>query len=399
MKSVVILGSTGSIGESTLSVVRACPEQFRVVGLAARRNVAGILAQAVEFGVHEVVLSDPAAAARARACAPRGVTVHGGDDALCDLAALDTADIVVCALVGMAGLAPVLSAIEAGHDVALATKEVLVAAGQLVCERAQRTGAHLLPVDSEHSALFQCLQSRHGLPYCVRFGSDAPAVEEEVRRLVLTASGGPFAGREDLDFDQITVAQALDHPRWQMGPKVTIDSATMMNKGLEVMEAQWLLNVPVDRIDVVVHPESIVHSMVEFVDASVLAQLSLPDMRFAIQYALSWPDRIPGNLPRLDLTHLQTLHFSDPEPSRFPCLALAREAARGGGTQPTILNGANEVAVEAFLAGRIRFAGIWHAVEAVLSRHTAGQATTLAEILEADRWARATTRQVLATMS
>ena len=399
MKSIVILGSTGSIGASTLSVVRACPGQFRVVGLAARGNVAGVLAQAVEFGVRHVVLADPDAAAEARALAPAGVEVAAGGEAVAALAALPEADTVVCALVGMAGLAPVLSAIEAGHDVALATKEVLVAAGALVCAAAERTGARLMPIDSEHSALFQCLQSRHGLPYCVRFGSDAAAVEDEVRRLVLTASGGPFAGRDDLDFDTVTVAQALDHPRWQMGPKVTIDSATMMNKGLEVMEAQWLLNVPVDRIDVVVHPESIVHSMVEFVDASVLAQLSLPDMRLAIQYALTWPDRLPGGLPRLDLTHLQTLNFKNPEPARFPCLMLAREAARAGGTQPTVLNAANEIAVEAFLAGTIRFSGIWHTVEMVLERHDPGQAADLCEITEADRWAREKARQIVTELS
>jgi 1-deoxy-D-xylulose-5-phosphate reductoisomerase len=399
VKNVVILGCTGSIGENALRVVEALPGRFRVVGLAAHRNAARVLEQAARHGVSRVALSDPAAAEEARAMALAGVRVLAGLEGVVELAALADAELVVCAIVGLAALHPVLAAIEAGHDVALATKEVLVSAGELVCRRCDARGVRLLPIDSEHSALFQSMQDTRRLPWCVRRGrhDEELCIERTVRRLVLTASGGPFAQRPDLDFATVTVDDALNHPRWRMGPKVTIDSATMMNKGLEILEARWLFNVPVDRIDVVVHPESIVHSLVEFEDAAMMAQLGMPDMRIAIQYALTWPER-PANatLPRLDLPALGAMTFKAPDPRRFPCLGLARAAAHAGGAAPAILNAANEEAVAAFLARRIPFPGIWRTVETVLERRPQAACATLADVVEADAWARAEARAVMA---
>ncbi len=392
MRSLVILGSTGSIGENALRVAAALPGRLRVTGLATRTHAARVLEQAAQFGVRRVAVADPEAAAEARRRAPAGVEVMSGDDGVAELAATGEADMVLCALVGLSGLRPVLAAMEAGRDIALATKEVLVAAGARVMAERARREVRILPVDSEHSALFQCLQSPVFAPACVRAG-DAPAAqaaETRVSQLLLTASGGPFAGRCDMDFDRVTVKEALTHPRWAMGRKVTIDSATMMNKGLEIMEARWLFNVPLERIEVVVHPESIVHSLVAFVDGAWLAQLSPPDMRFAIQYAFTWPDRAAVSMPPLELSKLARLHFSAPDESRFPCLRLARQAAAAGGLFPAVLNAANEVAVERFLAGQIAFSGIWHTVEAVLARQGSGGGEAgLEAILEADRLARA----------
>lgn len=373
-KNIVILGSTGSIGESALRVVAALPDRFRIVGLAAQTKVERLLEQARLFSVARVAVGDRAAARRATQLAPAGLTVLAGPEGLEELAAQDDADIVLVAVVGMAGLSPVLAALRQGTCVALATKEVLVAAGQKVIAASRASGARILPVDSEHSAIFQCLDGQ---------GAD------RVRRLMLTASGGPFAHNPRLDLEKVTVAEALKHPRWNMGRKVTVDSATMMNKGLEIIEAHWLFGVPFDRIEVVIHPESIVHSMVEFQDGNVLAQLSVSDMRFAIQLALTWPERLDGGLPALDLARLGTLHFSAPDDARFPCLGLARAAARVGGTMPVILNAANEVAVQEFLNGQLPFPGIWRTVEQVLARHTALADPDLPDILEADRWARA----------
>ena len=373
MKHIVLLGSTGSIGENTLRVVEALSDRFRVVGLAARSNAARVLEQAAQWGVNRVALADQVAAERAAREAPAGVTVLAGEDGLCELAG-DEADLVVCAVVGMAGLRPVLAAVERGTDVALATKEVLVVAGQLVMETCARTGARLLPVDSEHSAIFQCLGGQ----------TDT----SNVRRLVLTASGGPFAARPEVDLARVTVDEALNHPRWDMGRKVTIDSATLMNKGLEIMEAHWLFGMPVDRIDVVIHPESIVHSLVEFTDGSLMAQLGLPDMRFAIQYAMTWPDRPDSGLPRLDLLEMAALHFRAPDEDRFPCLRLARMAGAAGGTLPAVLNAANEAAVEKFLAGSLPFSGIWGIVESVMAAHAVIADPTLDDLTAADRWAR-----------
>ena len=393
MKKIVILGSTGSIGENALKVVQALPGRFQVVAIAASGHAERIAAQAAEFGVEKVALMDGEAARRARTLVPRGVEVLEGMEGLCTLASLPDADLVVCAIVGMAALKPVLAAITAGHDVAIATKEVLVAAGELVCGLCHEKGVNLLPIDSEHSALFQALQDSGCTPWCVRNRKDlqpASSVEPHVARLILTASGGPFAGRLELDFATVTVAEALNHPRWKMGPKVTIDSATMMNKGLEILEARWLFDVPVDRIAVLVHPESIVHSLVEFTDGAQIAQLGVPDMRLPIQYAMTWPERV-GNptLPRLNLAQTGTLHFSEPDPTRFPCLRLVREASAAGGVATAVMNAANESAVAAFLSSRLTLPGIWQTVEAVLDEcPTVSGTPTLETILEADKWAR-----------
>ncbi len=372
-KRVVVLGSTGSIGENALRVAAALPDRIEIVGLAARSNVDRLLEQARHLNVRNIAIADPSLAAACTASHPHGIAIHAGDTGVTRLAALPDADIVLCALVGMAGLRSVLAALEQGRNVALATKEVLVAAGKTVMDTATRHHARLLPVDSEHSAIFQCID---GHP------------SSEIRRLILTASGGPFATRHDLDFDKVTAADALKHPRWNMGRKVTVDSATLMNKGLEIMEAHWLFGIPYDRIEVVIHPESIVHSMVEFVDGSVLAQLSPPDMRFAIQHALTYPDRVDGRLPALDLANMGPLHFHAPDLIRFPCLRLARQAAITGGSMPAVLNAANEIAVDRFLIGQLAFSGIWHTVEAVMNLHHVINEPTLDDIDRADHWAR-----------
>ncbi len=393
MKQLAILGSTGSIGENALRVVSALPGQFSVSGLAAQRNWRRLLEQAVEYNVSRVALADEAAAAECREAAPEGVEVLCGEAGVCEIATSDN-DLLLCAIVGMAGLMPVLSAVERGIDVALATKEVLVSAGSLVCAACEQSGSNILPVDSEHSALFQAMQHRDRLPWCLRYSKpDALPAEAEIRRLILTASGGPFAGRPDVDFDKVGVRDALNHPNWSMGSKVTIDSATMMNKGLEIMEALWLFNVPLEKIDLLVHRESIVHSLVEFVDRSMLGQLSVPDMRFAIQYAMVWPERLENPLPELDLAALGTLNFSRPDPVRFPALRLAREAADAGGTLPTVLNAANEVAVECFLKEEISFAGIWHLVEETMNEHEQKAVESVQQLLDIDDWARITARR------
>ena len=395
MKRIVILGSTGSIGENALRIVQSLPGEFQVVGLAAHRNAARVLEQAREFGVGSVALSDTAAARAARADAPAGVEILDGPNAVAELAARPDVDLVVCAIVGMAALRPALAAIEAGHDLAIATKEVLVACGAIVQRLCERHGVNLLPIDSEHSALFQALQDTRRLAWCVRNRREpgaAPAepIEDTVRRLLVTASGGPFFFRPDVDFNRVTVAEALAHPRWRMGPKVTIDSATMMNKGLEIMEARWLFNVPVERIDVLVHPQSIVHSLVEFRDGATMAQLGATDMRIAIQYAMCWPRRLANpTLPRIDLAALGALEFREPDPARFRCLALAREALAAGGAVPAAMNAANEVAVDAFLHGRIPFSGIAETIARVLGDPALPTAAdTLEDILAADAWAR-----------
>lgn len=395
-RRLIVLGSSGSIGQTTLRLLASGRTGFEVAGLAVRRDIDSLLRDAARFHVRHVAVADREAARALRARLPEGMVLHEGDEGVEELAGLE-ADVLLCALVGMSGLRPVLRAIETGKDIALATKEVLVAAGEIVMRERERRGVRITPVDSEHSAIFQCLQSAAYAPACVRTAGDAggrPA-EEAVRRLILTASGGPFAFRPELDFDKVTVADALNHPRWKMGRKITVDSASMMNKGLEIIEARWLFNVPVDRIDVVVHPESIVHSLVEFVDGAQLAELSVPDMTFAINYALTWPLRTSredfGFKPGLlDLATAGTLHFSAPDPMRFPALRLAREAVAAGGTCTAVLNGANEVAVQAFLDGQIKFSAIWRIVEEALAAHQSPpSASDLGEVFEADRWARA----------
>jgi len=377
-RRVVLLGSTGSIGCSTLKVARELADRIEIVGLAANASVAKLAQQARDTGVRHVALHDASQEAALRALLPPGVQVHLGADGLAELATLAAADIVLVAIVGTAGLHPALAAIEAGKDLAIASKEILVMAGEVITAAASRHGVKLLPVDSEHNAIFQCLDGHRG-------------GETEVARLVLTASGGPFRTLAAADLARVTPAQALQHPTWNMGPKVSIDSATLFNKGLEMIEARWLFGIGMDRITVLVHPQSIIHSMVEFCDGSVLAQLSRPDMCFPIQYALTWPDRVAGGLRAPDFTTLARLEFEAPRDEVFPALGLARRAGLSGGTLPAVLNAANEIAVDAFRSGRLPFPGIWACVAAVMDAHQVGSSDSLAAVVAADHWARQST--------
>ncbi|MBV6501126.1 MAG: 1-deoxy-D-xylulose 5-phosphate reductoisomerase [Prosthecobacter sp.] len=372
-RKVLLLGSTGSIGTSALKVAQDIPERMEIVGLAAQRSVEALVEQVRETGVKQVALTDEAAAARARALLPADVTLHVGAGGLVDLVNASDADMVLVAIVGVAGLAPALAAIEKGMHLAVASKEILVMAGEAVMEAARRKAVDILPVDSEHNAIFQCLEGHRGC---------------EVRRILLTASGGPFRQLPADQLPAVTVAQALKHPTWSMGRKITIDSATLFNKGLEMIEARWLFDVPMNRIEVVVHPQSIVHSMVEFSDNSVIAQLSHSDMCFPIQYAVTWPERVPNNLRPLDFARLSSLTFEAPRTQDFPALNLARHAGEVGGTLPAVLNAANEVAVEAFLQDKISFPDIWRTVERVMNRHQVIQHPGLEALVEADAWAR-----------
>lgn len=378
-RRVVLLGSTGSIGCSTLEVARRLPDRIEIVGLAAGSNIAKLAEQARATGVRDVAIHDASQADALRALLPAGVRVRCGADGLTDLATMTSADIVLVAIVGTAGLHPALAAIEAGRDLAIASKEILVMAGEVITTAAARHGATLLPVDSEHNAIFQCLTGHRG-------GSD------EVSRLILTASGGPFRQWAAADLATVTPAQALRHPTWDMGPKITIDSATLFNKGLEMIEARWLFGIGMDRIAVLVHPQSIVHSMVEFRDGSVLAQLSRTDMCFPIQYALTWPDRVAGGLAAPDFAALGRLDFEEPRHDAFPALGLARRAGLEGGTLPAVFNAANEIAVDAFRAGRLAFPGIWQCVESVMNAHGVQASSSLETVIAADLWARETAR-------
>jgi 1-deoxy-D-xylulose-5-phosphate reductoisomerase len=355
VKRLAVLGSTGSIGTSTLSVVEAFPERFSVVALAAGANLDLLRVQAERFAPDLVSVADPEAARELRQALP-GVRVVGGQDGLTEVACHPDADTVVAALVGSVGLVPTLSAIEAGKDIALANKETLVVAGELVMAAARRRGVAILPVDSEHNAIHQAL----------RVGPDG-----SVRRLILTASGGPFRTWPQERIQAATVDEALAHPTWKMGPKITIDSATMMNKGLEIIEAHHLFCLPEERIAVLIHPQSLVHSLVEYIDGTLIAQLSINDMRFPILYALAWPERLPSPFEGLDLAAAADLTFEAPDEERFPAIALARAALREGGEMPAILNAANEVAVAAFLEHRIPFPAITEVIADTLNRHAA----------------------------
>ncbi len=376
-RRVTILGSTGSIGKSALDVVRHYPDRFDVVGLAAHSNVALLAEQVREFSPEYVAIGDPSAAKSIAELLP-GVRVASGADAIVAIAAAP-ADIVLCGMVGAAGLRPVLSAIDAGNTIALANKEPLVMAGPLIMAQARHV--NVLPVDSEHNAIFQCL---HGHRI------------EDVQCIHLTASGGPFYGKPRETLLGVTPAQATRHPTWDMGAKISVDSATLMNKGLEVIEAMWLFGLPLDKIEVVIHPQSIVHSLVEFTDGSILAHLGLTNMKFPIQDALTWPERVAEPMGRLDLTTMRELTFAKPDFSEFPCLAYAMEAAQAGGTAPAILNAANESAVDAFCKGRIEFLRISEVVRDVLDECPASQDVTLEAVLDADRQARARAVHVMA---
>ena len=374
-RRVVLLGSTGSIGRSTLEVAEDLPDRIEIVALAAGSDAAGLALQARKTGVRHVAIHDATKEAELRSLLPADVKVHCGPEGLVEVATLADADIVLVAIVGTAGLFPALAAIEAGKDLAVASKEILVMAGEVITRAAEAHGVTLLPVDSEHNAIFQCL--------------DGGGRTADVSRLILTASGGPFRTLPASELAGVTPEQALAHPTWSMGPKISIDSATLFNKGLEMIEARWLFGIDMDRIDVVVHPQSVIHSMVEFCDGSVLAQLSRTDMCFPIQYALTWPERVPGSLEPLDFAALARLDFEEPRDGDFPALGLARRAGIRGGTLPAVYNAANEVAVDAFRAGRIPFPGIWACVAKVMDEHDVGPSDSLDAVVEADARARA----------
>jgi 1-deoxy-D-xylulose-5-phosphate reductoisomerase len=384
MQQITILGSTGSIGVQTLDVVRSNPDRWRAAYLTTNTNIDRLERQVAEFAPDAVVVSDPEQAAEARRRFGDRVEVLEGDDALASVASDPSVDTVMSALVGFAGLQPTIAAVRAGKRVALANKETMVVAGELINRLRGEHGATIIPVDSEHSAIFQCL-----------VGEDPGSIE----RLVLTASGGPFRELPADAFPSITAAQALKHPSWTMGPKITIDSATLMNKGLEVIEARWLFDIGAERVGVVVHPQSIIHSMVEFIDGSVKAQLGLPDMRLPIQYALAWPERIGGSYGRLDLAHIGTLSFFEPDSARFPALRLAYDALERGGTAPAVLNAANEIAVAAFLAEEIAFTQIPVLIERALADGAIEDDPSLEAILEADKRTREAVRSYLGNRS
>ena len=373
-KGIAVLGSTGSIGANTLSVVASHPDKFAVLALAAYSNVDKLEEQVRRFRPQLAVLFETESADYLRArLEDLDTEVDSGLDGLCRAAVYPGVQLVMSSVVGSIGLWPTLRAVEAGLDVALANKESLVMAGELIMRPDRPEWGRIIPVDSEHNAIFQVLQDQQ---------------RSALRRILLTASGGPFRDWSLEDMRAASIVEALKHPNWKMGPKITVDSATMMNKGLELIEARWLFDVPVENLQIVVHPESIVHSMVEFHDGSVLAQLGIPDMRVPISYALAYPQRLPNTLPSLDLFSVQALHFHPPDHERFPCLRLAIEAARCGGTMPAVLNAANEVAVQAFLDGSINFLAIPKVIETTMARHAPVLLDDASVVLEADRWAR-----------
>lgn len=374
LTNVVILGSTGSIGQSTLEVIRASGGQFKALALTAHRNTQRLLEQALEFRPRRIVVTDAQAAqSQDWSSLPADVQLSFGPDDVSDLVTMPEVDVVVTAIVGSAGLEGTWRAVEAGKTIALANKETLVMAGPLVMDLAGRHGARIIPVDSEHSAIFQALQAGRRKDLC---------------RIVLTASGGPFRGYTSEQLAHVTVEQALSHPTWEMGPKITVDSATMMNKALEIIEARWLFDLSPEQISVVVHPQSIVHSLVEFVDGSVVAQLSPPDMRLPIQYALTYPRRTAAPWPRLDWETAFSLEFEPPDFERFPALELGLSVARGGGTAGAVVNAANEAAVARFLNGELGYHEIVPLCRSVLEQHNFEPLPTLARLHQLDRWAR-----------
>jgi 1-deoxy-D-xylulose-5-phosphate reductoisomerase len=374
MKRIAILGSTGSIGQSALSVVDAHPHRLQIVGLAAGENAELFAAQIARYHPHVAAMASSAALDRLATSLPANVTMAGtGRDGLVAVASHPDAELVLCASAGTEALEAVLAAIELGKTIALANKEILVMAGAIVTEAARRRGVAILPVDSEHNAIHQCLHGRH---------------VAELKRLILTASGGPFRGRSWSDLSAVSPDDALQHPTWRMGRKITIDSATLMNKGLEVIEAYWLFGVRADQIDVVIHPQSVVHSMVELVDGSVIAQLGVTDMRLPIQYAFSYPERWAGPMPGLDLVGAGRLEFDEPDRQTFPCLRLAYRALEAERSLPVVLNAANEIAVAQFLTRRLGFTAIPQVIESTMNMHRPAEVATLAAVREVDIWAR-----------
>lgn len=382
MKRLSILGSTGSVGRNALRVAGRFPELFSVQALTAGRNAELLAEQIARFNPELAVVLDEETACRLAEMLgdQRNVEIRYGPDGYTAAAELGSVDLVISAIVGSAGLVPTVAALAAGKPVALANKESLVMAGEIVMDTARKNGVPVIPVDSEHSAIFQCLAGHR---------------REDLRKIILTASGGPFLDRSPEDLEKITPQAALSHPTWKMGPKITIDSATLMNKGLEVIEASWLFDMPQELINVVIHPESVVHSMAVYRDGSVLAQLGVPDMRMPIAYALSFPERLPLDLPEPDFVGIGSLTFRKPDLERFPCLALALEACRVGMTMPAVLSAANEVAVEAFLNGRVGLRGIGEVVRRVMGKHRPVVAPGIADIMAAAEWARRTAEGIL----
>ncbi|MFQ5598102.1 MAG: 1-deoxy-D-xylulose-5-phosphate reductoisomerase [Nitrospiria bacterium] len=385
MKKIVILGATGSIGDNTLDILSRFPERFQIIGLTAKSSDVKLEKIIRTHRPKVVSLADKkAASALANRMGRATVEVLGGEEGLQEVARLPEADLVISAIVGAAGLLPTLSAIKAGKTVALANKEPLVMAGEIIQREAKLKGVPILPIDSEHSAIFQVLHGERN---------------QDIRRIILTASGGPLLRLSNERKRSITPKEALAHPNWKMGPKISIDSATLMNKGLEIIEARWLFDIPPGQIDVVIHPESIVHSMVEFVDRSVIAQLGLPDMRTPISYVLNYPERTPLSLPSLDLTELGTLTFERPDTHAFPLLSTAYNALKRGGTIPSVLNAANEVAVQAFLDRSIGFLEINQVIQKTVDAHRPQAVQDLGDVFEADRWARNEGRRRIAQIA
>lgn len=383
IKGLAVLGSTGSIGENTLEVVRRNPGRFRVISLSAGNNIELLKRQAAEFSPRYVSVRSAEAAAALRKSVAVPVEAGFGVEGAVRAATCEGVDMVVSAISGASGLLPTLYAVRAGKDIALANKETMVLAGPLVMAEAVKKGVRILPVDSEHSAIFQSMAGHR---------------RQDVKRLILTASGGPFLNTRLEDLASVTPSEALNHPKWKMGRKISIDSATLMNKGLEVIEASFLFDVPAEKISVVIHPQSVVHSMVEYTDGSIVAQMSRPDMKGPIAYALGYPERIDAGAEPLGFERLN-LEFSEPDGARFPCLSLSYAALRAGGTMPAVLNAADEVAVEMFLEGRIRFTSIFSVISEVLEMHTPGRIASIEDVIEADRWAREAARDSVSGLS
>jgi 1-deoxy-D-xylulose-5-phosphate reductoisomerase len=382
MKRLSILGSTGSIGKNTLEVISMNPEGFKVVALTARNNIALLESQIEKFKPDVVAVFDEGEAQRLRS-KRLPVKILSGEEGVVEAAALDNVDMVVSAISGSAGLMPTLAAVKAGKTIALATKEALVMAGDIIIAEALKRGVNILPVDSEHSAVFQCLNGRD---------------VKDVKRIILTASGGAFLGKNASELERVTPEDALNHPNWDMGRKITIDSATLMNKGLEVIEAYWLFNLPVEKIDVIIHPQSIIHSMVEFIDGSIIAQMSVPDMKGPISYALSYPQRSSSVMTPLSLVDVSKLTFEKPDHFKYPSLFLTYDALKEGGTMPCVLNTSNEAAVEAFLNKRISFTAITRVVAETMSDHSALKGETIDEVLNASKWAKQRAEEIINEM-
>ncbi len=381
MKNISILGSTGSIGRQTIDVVRNNKNEFHILGLSGNNNIDELEQQIREFKpVVAAVMEDTKAFELSKRLGKCKTEIVTGVEGLISVATLPDIDTVLTAVVGMIGLLPTMKAIQAKKNIALANKETLVTAGEIVMKEAQTQGVKIIPVDSEHSAIFQCIQ-----------GSKT----EDIRRIILTASGGPFRGHSLEQLQQVTLEEALKHPKWNMGKKISIDSATLMNKGLEVIEAKWLFNIPTEQIEVVVHPQSIIHSLVEYKDSSILAQLGCPDMRVPIQYALTYPKRIENNYEKMDFYQLGSLSFEQPDTIKFPALRLAYDSLKAGGSMPTVLNGANEELVELFLQRKIGFCEIPHILEKILEKHSIEYSLDIDKIIEIDLWARAHVKNII----